>query len=303
MLNRTVKFVANGQRCAVTVTVRPWRGGDLAAPKGLTVDLEPISPGSLELSITGECAGSAGQCIDSIREAGEGVADIQRLCDLWSRWHLNGLKAGTRAQNEHVATLPEDATHDGRKASLIANGLQPDKGYSYGSAWLYEPLPESVVAELTAILARLNGARLGDTPDLDDAPEIGGDMIDSRDVIARLEIYRAAVEAMGVDADSVTAATMPEDVSGADEDTILEFIALRDLDKAGDSYAGDWSFGATMIGDSYFEEHAKELAEDCGMVNKDAAWPNNHIDWEAAAYELQGDYTSIEYKGKTYWIR
>jgi len=54
---------------------------------------------------------------------------------------------------------------------------------------------------------------------------------------------------------------------------------------------------------AYFQDYAQELAEDIGSINKDAAWPNNHIDWEAAADELLTDYTEVEIGGITYYYR
>ena len=39
------------------------------------------------------------------------------------------------------------------------------------------------------------------------------------------------------------------------------------------------------------------------MVNRQATWPNNHLDWKAAAEELQLDYTEVDFDGVTYWTR
>ena len=39
------------------------------------------------------------------------------------------------------------------------------------------------------------------------------------------------------------------------------------------------------------------------LVNADAAWPANHIDWEAAADALLIDYTEVDFAGETYYIR
>lgn len=60
----------------------------------------------------------------------------------------------------------------------------------------------------------------------------------------------------------------------------------------------------TLISDSYFIEYARELAEDCGMVDANATWPNNCIDWKWAARELQYDYMCYEFESiGRYWIR
>jgi hypothetical protein len=58
-----------------------------------------------------------------------------------------------------------------------------------------------------------------------------------------------------------------------------------------------------MINDSYFEDYARELAEDIGAINKSYGWPNYCIDWARAARELKIDYTSVDVNGETYWFR
>lgn len=42
------------------------------------------------------------------------------------------------------------------------------------------------------------------------------------------------------------------------------------------------------------EEFAQELADSCGLVNEEATWPNNYIDWERAARDLMFDYTESD---------
>lgn len=39
-----------------------------------------------------------GQCEDAIREYFPASADVQRLCDLWDRWHMSGTRAGCEHQ-------------------------------------------------------------------------------------------------------------------------------------------------------------------------------------------------------------
>lgn len=108
------------------------------------------------------------------------------------------------------------------------------------------------------------------------------DIIDSRDVIARIE------ELEGIEA--------PDD---ADTEELRVLKALADEGEG----CANWRHGETLIRVDYFEQYARELAEDVDAVNNDATWPNNCIDWERAASELQQDYTSIEFDGVTYWMR
>lgn len=66
-------------------------------------------------------------------------------------------------------------------------------------------------------------------------------------------------------------------------------------------WRGDW-YPSALIADSYFEEHARELADD--LYDVDAArWPFNCIDWERAARELRSDYSTVDVDGISYWYR
>lgn len=79
---------------------------------------------------------------------------------------------------------------------------------------------------------------------------------------------------------------------------------LEELEGNGgdEQWRGSW-YPVTLIRESYFKDYAEELAEDIGAINSEASWPNNHIDWDAAADELLGDYTSTEFEGVTYYYR
>jgi len=131
----------------------------------------------LELSISGSIwqrdetdSLSGGQIDDDLREAlrdgklevGNGISDseMKELLDIWDKYHLNDLSAGTERQNEIIEENKDkpkynkfDKFLDRPKAILEDFDAEPDKetegfgdeGYSYGSAWLFQPLPEDVV--------------------------------------------------------------------------------------------------------------------------------------------------------------
>lgn len=173
-----------------------------------------------------------------------------------------------------------------------------------------KPTPDSIFDRAREALERLNGQRLGSIPDVDDAPEIDGETVYSLDVIKRAEIYREAVRFMGVPEDKLDSmdmkANFPEELSNIDADSLAiveEFVKVRDFNEQGEGYGGDWRYGETLIADSYFEEYAREFAEDIGATKDSDSWPGNCIDWKQAARELQMDYSAIEYDGTTYWIR
>jgi hypothetical protein len=108
------------------------------------------------------------------------------------------------------------------------------------------------------------------------------DVIDSRDVIARIEELEA-----------------DEDRDEADTE---ELAALKALADEADC-SPDWPHGETLIRDSYFKEYAQDLADDIGAINRNANWPACCIDWDEAATMLQQDYMSVTFDGVDYWIR
>jgi hypothetical protein len=145
------------------------------------------------------------------------------------------------------------------------------------------------------------------------------DVFDSRDFIERLEELEAERDAFEVKCREcgglmdVPGEACPSGYDGlphlpemtwaeenpADAEELATLAAFAE-DASGCS---DWTHGEGFIRDSYFEDYARELAEDCGMVAKGAGWPNRCIDWERAADELKQDYTSFELDGVTFWAR
>ena len=115
------------------------------------------------------------------------------------------------------------------------------------------------------------------------------DVIDSRDVIERIEELESELET-GMESGE----SMPDEVE--------ELAALKALaEEAEDS--PDWKYGETLIRDSYFKDYAQELAEDCCEMPKSDQWPQRCIDWDQAARELQMDYSCVAFDGVDYWIR
>ena len=87
------------------------------------------------------------------------------------------------------------------------------------------------------------------------------------------------------------------------KDNVEEAEELEELISLRDEIGSEWKHGVTLIPEDDFEEYAKQLAEDLGMINESASWPNNCIDWERAARELQMDYSSTTFQGTEYLYR
>lgn len=101
-----------------------------------------------ELSITGVegpnnaggCRGGCGQIEinpDSFTSFAKGWdrAKVEKLRDIWKRWHMNNMRAGC----EHQRALGWN------KYDEHPSEPCPTCGYKYGSAWLKEELPQDVI--------------------------------------------------------------------------------------------------------------------------------------------------------------
>lgn len=160
-------------------------------------------------------------------------------------------------------------------------------------------------------------------------PDNTDDIIDSRDVISRIDDLDARlacdhcgepVEPAPRDLDTGAGAVWVH-TSGAvhcddddtgesaslsdplDNDESAELDALRKLAEDGADYCPDWEHGTELVRDSYFKDYAMQFAEDIGAISSDAAWPRYAIDWNAAAADLRVDYTALDFDGVTYWAR
>jgi uncharacterized protein (UPF0335 family) len=149
------------------------------------------------------------------------------------------------------------------------------------------------------------------------------DVIDSRDVIARIEElederqglvdslsdstddFRTAEESGDQEMIDLTLDAKDKDEAALEEwdsDNGEEYAVLTALALEAEGYAGDWKYGATLVRDDYFTEYAKQLCEDIGDVPRDL--PSYiEIDWEKTADNIKVDYTAVDFDGVTYWIR
>jgi hypothetical protein len=135
----------------------------------VTIDLEKIK-GVATLSISGRIGRNAiccGQIQDELRQGlitgdftPEDFDAVWALLEIWDRWHLNDLKAGTRKQEAildryKVKVGRDNLGYEEQVRILKHNDLLEDSGYRYGSAWLTEPMPDGTGKTLKKILERL----------------------------------------------------------------------------------------------------------------------------------------------------
>jgi hypothetical protein len=89
----------------------------------------------------------------------------------------------------------------------------------------------------------------------------------------------------------------------APEDRAELNLIVEQIDEIEAVVGDEFGHGCQLVRENHFEEHARELAEETGAVDPHAPWPMNCIDWEQAADELRGDYSSVEIAGATYYFR
>lgn len=135
------------------------------------------------------------------------------------------------------------------------------------------------------------------------------DIIDSRDVIARIEELQDEIADLQTPEDTIgriLAARLGTDPSEYDEpaqDERDELAMLEAVAKEASDYAADWEYGEALIRYSHIKEYAQEMAEDCGMLENTDTWPARCIDWDQATREFVMDYTEVDFDGVTYYIR
>lgn len=103
-----------------------------------------------KLSICGEAKGHCGQCQDSIIPKNK---EQSRLLEIWEKWHLNDMKAGTPKQEEAIEEFRQKNNisgwaYDKEVEYLKSIKLYNDKGYKYGTSWLTKKLPDTLEEEI-----------------------------------------------------------------------------------------------------------------------------------------------------------
>ena len=156
-------------------------------------------------------------------------------------------------------------------------------------------------------------------------------VLDSRDIIARIEYLESERESL-TDAVDTVQETL-DDLDASDFEEVSEFeeaeqttkdelataqANVKDWDESdegqeltklkafaeeAESSSSDWTYGATLIHEDYFEDYARDLAAEGDYDMKNERWPYTCIDWAQAADELKQDYTSVDFDGETYWVR
>jgi len=176
----------------VTLEVELRRKVNTVAPY-LDIDLNPCKEYT-ELSICGNVWNAAGSDISSGGQNHEEIeklfpdnAAVQRLVEIWERYHLGSMNSGTRRQRDFLKDARVKAVYPQsqydldcktlEKANLlwvtnmpvtpITDTTPPYRNYKYGEAWLVEALPAEVEAEVVRLCGELTANRAATAPEFD----------------------------------------------------------------------------------------------------------------------------------------
>ena len=132
------------------------------------------------------------------------------------------------------------------------------------------------------------------------------DIIDSRDVIARIEELESDRDSWIEDANDLS--NEPEFDSDSDDwateepADAEELKTLKSLASEASDYASDWQYGEALIRYSYFTDYIMEMLADCGDLPSEVPW-YIAIDSEQTAENCKADYTTVDFDGVDYYIR
>ena len=121
-------------------------------------------------------------------------------------------------------------------------------------------------------------------------------VIDSHDIIGRIEELREHCEDWQTDTPHLTAEDYPQHFPEESE----ELHILTELAEECEQYSDDWIYGSTLIHRDYFKSYIDVMVADCYELPKDMPfWMSIKLDYDA----LEQDYTIVDFDGEEYLIR
>lgn len=92
-----------------------------------------------------------GQCLDEIKKLIPHNDTFNFIFDMWNKYHLNDMNAGTIKQAEALKNFKGDYTQQCKYLKSL--DLLVDDGYRYGSAWLFREIPEQDLKKIIELLS------------------------------------------------------------------------------------------------------------------------------------------------------
>lgn len=120
----------------------------------IMIELTQNKDGKECLKLTGSYFRGGGQISYILSECKPHVYfsknDLVLIQEIWDNWHLNDMRAGTKKQEDFLRPYKKvkNLSYDEACEILSKHDLLIDNGYGYGSAWLYEKVPEHLLEYL-----------------------------------------------------------------------------------------------------------------------------------------------------------
>ena len=102
--------------------------------------------------INGNCNGGCGQILDCLTStdifinAGWNSEMIDKLYDVWEKWHLNDMKSGTPKQEEAIDIWNQQNYNYIKTCDYLKSiDLYCDGQVIYGHQWLTEEVPKNII--------------------------------------------------------------------------------------------------------------------------------------------------------------
>lgn len=93
-----------------------------------------------------------GQCLDTLVPFFKHNKTFMQIHSWWKQYHLNGMHAGTEAQEEALKSSKWGGVnancYTAQCEYLESIGLLVDNGYKYGSGWLYRAIPQEDLKQI-----------------------------------------------------------------------------------------------------------------------------------------------------------
>lgn len=144
-----------GKKMYIDLTIRQ----EAETRTAQTTTLKPITAyKTLSMCGTGGQNREETADINSYKELFITAADLNTIIQIWDKWHLNDMNAGTEKQTAFIKEWEKDHKYDYTAVceALKEAGIYEDNGYKYGHAWLVKLLPEEVITEVISIFEKYN---------------------------------------------------------------------------------------------------------------------------------------------------
>lgn len=125
-------------------------------------------------------------------------------------------------------------------------------------------------------------------------------VIDSQDIIKRIEELQAMKDSMQQDVDE--GKTSGSELALWLQGEGKELDMLRELAEEAEQYSSDWEYGETLVHEDYFVEYCMVILKDCGDLPTNIPW-YVVIDEDATAENLKSDYVELDFDGQIYYMR